>query len=116
MERKWRNKKARKGGNQLPAILEEENGNASGSVISNDFGNGGDQSTLPEQHETNAEEKALWNVELGGGDDVIMGDIVDVVGAERLELRKGEIQIAREQQMDEERRVLTAMGLMGRRF
>ena len=41
-------------------------------MISNDFGNGGDQSALPEQQETNKEEKALWNVEMGGGEDVIV--------------------------------------------
>ena len=51
--------------NQLP-VFREENGNDSGTAMSNDFGNDGAQNTPPEQQEDNKEEKALWNVELGG--------------------------------------------------
>ena len=40
--------------------------NDSGSAISEDSGNGGCQRTLPEQQDTDADEKVLGNVELGG--------------------------------------------------
>ena len=57
-------------GNQLPAIQEdtgeEENENDFGKLISGDFGNDGDQITLPEQLETEADEKVFGNVLLGG--------------------------------------------------
>ena len=62
-----------------PKFLNGGNGNDSGAAISNGFGNHGDQITLPEQQDTNEEGKALWNVEMGGG-DVIMEDIEEVVG------------------------------------
>ena len=51
-------------GGQLPAILEEANRNDSGAAISKDFGNAGDRATLPEQKETNDDEKGRWNVGL----------------------------------------------------
>ena len=52
---------------QLPTIFgEEETENSSESDISNSFGNGVDQSNLLGQQDTNKEEKALANVELGG--------------------------------------------------
>ena len=47
-------------GNQLPTIEEE------GAVISRDFGNDGDQTTLPEQHATDTDEKALGDDEMVG--------------------------------------------------
>ena len=51
--------------NKLPTILAEgENGDDFGTAVSKDFGNGGDRITLPEQQETNIDEKALRNVEL----------------------------------------------------
>ena len=37
-----------------------------GVEVPNSFGNGGDESNLSGHQETNAEEKALGNVELGG--------------------------------------------------
>ena len=49
---------------QLPKIPEEGNGNDSGAAISKDFGNAGDRATLPEQKETNDDEKGRWNVGL----------------------------------------------------
>ena len=69
MRIKWRNKKAVKLRGPIPTIPEEEIGNDFGSVISGDFGNGGDQITLPEQQETNTDEKALGDVEMGGRSD-----------------------------------------------
>ena len=43
-----------------------ENGNDFGAAISNDFGNNGDQITLPEQQEASTDEKASGNVEMEG--------------------------------------------------
>ena len=77
------------------------------------FGDDGDQVTLPEQQETKEEGKPLWNVDLGGGEDVIAEDIEEVVGDERLELREDPIQMVRKQDKNEERNVLMAMALMG---
>ena len=58
---------ARKVGEKFPTISEEEEtGGDLGIAISINFGNDGGQCNLSEQTETNAEEKALWNVELGG--------------------------------------------------
>ena len=54
-------------GNQLPTTQEDEEAeeeeiaNGSATSISRDFGNGGDQSTLPEQQENNTDEKVLRN-------------------------------------------------------
>ena len=42
-------------------------GNDFGTAIVNVVGNDGDRITLPEQQETNAEEKVLLDVDLGGG-------------------------------------------------
>ena len=76
------------GGNQVPAIREEEeNENDFGAAISSDFGNGWDKSTLPEQQETFTDENALWNVELGWGEAIIIDDFEEVVADGRLELR-----------------------------
>ena len=69
-------------------------GNDFGTAISKDSGNGGDRIKLPEKQETNAEEKALRNVDRWG-EDVIMGDFEEVVGEERLELRGDQIQTVR---------------------
>ena len=55
----------------------------------------GDQSNLPEQPETNAAEKAFWNVELGAGDDFVLDDLADVVDDGRLEIREEQVQIAK---------------------
>ena len=52
----------------------------------NSFGNGGGRGNLSGQPETSTVEKASWNVELGRCDDFIMGDLVDVVEDERIEI------------------------------
>ena len=42
-----------------------------------------------------------------------MEDIDEVVGEERLELREEQMQMVRKQEKNEERKVLTAVALMG---
>ena len=73
-------------GNQLPKIPEEEEGkgNDFGTAISKDFGNGGEQSTLPEHQDTVTDAKELGDVDLGGGGDVIVGDFEEEVEEGRL--------------------------------
>ena len=78
-------------GSQLPTIQEGIE-NDFGTVIFRDFGNGGGESTLPEQQDTSNDEKLLWNVELGGGEAIIIDDFEEVVGEERLELREEQVQ------------------------
>ena len=81
-------------------------------MISRDFGNGGDQITLPERQETNADEKVLGDVELGWGEEIAIGDFEEVVEEERLELREEQVQLVRKQWVGEEKAVLSAPDLM----
>ena len=75
------------------------------------FGNSGDQSSLPEQQEANAE--TLESVELGWGEAAHTNDVDGVVGGERLGFREEQVQGARKKGMEEEQRVLTALALLG---
>ena len=49
----------------------------------------GGRITLPEQQDTDADEKVLRHVEMGGGEAIIVDDFEEVVEEERLELRAG---------------------------
>ena len=86
-------KKERRSWKQQPAISEEETENSSDAEIPNSFGNDGDRSNLLWQPDTNAAEKVLGGVELGGGGDFIINDIVDVVGEECLHLGEEQVQM-----------------------
>ena len=68
-------------------------GNSADAEIPNSFGNDGDRSNLLWQPDTNAAEKVLGGVELGGGGDFIINDIVDVVGEECLHLGEEQVQM-----------------------
>ena len=91
---------------QLAAIQESEN--EFGAAMSE---NGGDQSPLPEQQATNIENEMLWNVEMGGG-EIIIGDIVGVVGDARLEFREEQVQCLRKKGNAEEQQVLSALAIL----
>ena len=84
-------------GSQLSTIREGGIGNDFGSVTSGGFGNGGDRITLPEQQEAYNDEKALGNVEMGGGLSIIVEDFEEVVEEGRLELRGEQVQWAGKQ-------------------
>ena len=71
----------------------------------------GGQRTLLELQDTDADVKALVNVEPGGGEALNVGDFEEVVEAERLDLRGEQVQRERKQGMGG-RQVLAAMGLM----
>ena len=64
-------------------------------MISGIFGNYGDRSNLPGQREADTVEKELGKVDLWGGSDVVMGDLVDVVADDLLELGEEQVQIAK---------------------
>ena len=59
----------------------------------------------------------LENVELGGGDDFVLGDLVDVVEDGRLEIREVQVEIAKfqgeKERSREEKKVLTALAFTG---
>ena len=78
-------------------------GEDSGAAISGDLGNGGDQSSLPEQQETNIEAGMLENVEPGGA-TIIIGDSEGGVDDVRLELREEPVQCVRKTGILEENR------------
>ena len=69
----------------------------------------GDQSSIPEQQETNNE--MLENVDLEGGEVINIEDVDGVVGGERLEFREEQVQCVRKKGI-EEQRVLTALALL----
>ena len=74
---------------QLPTI-QEENGNGTGAVFSEQEASGGDQSPNPTQHETNGENLGI--VESGGGDITIAEEMDGLVGGERTEYREEQAQ------------------------
>ena len=68
------------------------------SAISDNFGKYGDQGNLAEQRGTEADEKVLGGAEMGGGNDVLMGDVVEVVADDLLGLneeqgKEGQVQM-----------------------
>ena len=66
-----------------------------GSATSGNLGNYGDQSNLPWQWETDTGEKALENADLGGWSDGVMGDWIDVVSDDLLQIREDQVQRAK---------------------
>ena len=88
-----------------------------GAEISNSFGSGGDQITLAGKPGTNTEGKALANFPLGGGEDFIMDDLVDVVEDEQLGIREEQVQMVKfqgwKERSQEAKKILMWLALMG---
>ena len=86
-------------------------------MISDSFGNYGDRVNLPGQRGTDTDGKVLENVDLGGGHDVFMGDLIEVLADDLLEFREEQAQIAKlhdeKERSREEKNVLTELAFMG---
>ena len=79
-------------GEGLPATLEAEEAENSSeahmeSVISDSCGNYGDPINHSWHREADAGEKVLENVDMGGVNDFVMGDLIDVVSDDLLEFK-----------------------------
>ena len=77
--------------------IQEEGENDFGAGFSENLGNGGDQSSIPEQQEAGNE--TVENVGLVGGEVINIDDVDGVVGGGRLEFREWQVQCVRKKGM-----------------